>query len=156
MKFINAEGRLELLINGYQHDEGELGDGFNCLHVDGAVRDQRGDWQFRAKFCSIDHLAALADWFDAVAAGETPDGVTVGGFICHALAFAVYGSPLVSGIEPEFLPPRASLLRVTFGCDTQPPWYNLQWVSMDFALADLDLRAMAAELRGQLREHAPR
>jgi hypothetical protein len=158
MKFVNAEGQLELRINGYQLDEGEHGDGFNCLNVDGVVQHQRGDWQFRAKFCSIGHLTTLADWLMAVANGQTPDAVHVGGFMCHALAFAVFGSRLRPelGLELEVLPAVAGNLRVTFGCDTQPPWDNLQWVSMDFALADSDLRAMAAELREQLRAHAAR
>ena len=123
MKFSNAEGGLDLAVAGYQLGEGEHGDGFNCLNVDGTVRHPRGAWRFRAKFCRRDHLLALADWFDAVAAGQVPVVASVGGFTGHELAFAVAGS----GLRPEWghdpvMPPAApGVLRVTFGESTGPP-----------------------------------
>lgn len=75
MRLTNTEGELNLVIAGYQLGEGEHGDGFNCLNVDGTVQHPRGNWRFRGKFCSIGALAALADWFEVVAAGQIPEGV---------------------------------------------------------------------------------
>lgn len=158
MRLSSAEGELDLVIAGYQLDEGEHGDGFNCLNVDGIVRHPRGNWSFRGKFCSISDLAALADWLDAVAAGQKPAVASVGGFMSAALSFAVSGSErlLVWGHDPVVVPPSPGVLRVTFGDTTHPPWDYLEWVSMDFALTELDLRAMAADLRERLRTHPPR
>jgi hypothetical protein len=155
---MNTEGELNLVIAGYQLGESEYGDGFNCLNLDGTVQHPRGNWRFRGKFCSINSLAALADWFEVVAAGQIPDVASVGGFMSHALSFAVFGSrfrPTYSH-DPEFVPSGTGVLRVTFGDSTQPPWQNLEWVSMDFALSNLNLHAMAEEIREQLRAHPPR
>lgn len=158
MRLTNTEGELNLVIAGYQLGEGEYGDGFDCLNVDGTVQHPRGDWRFRGRFCSIGSLAALADWFDVVAAGQVPDVASVGGFTSHALSFAVFGSELRTNCShaPEFVPTGTGILRVTFGDSTQPPWENFEWVSMDFALSNLNLRAMAEEIREQLRAHPPR
>jgi hypothetical protein len=161
IRMANGEGRLELMIAGYQLNEGEHGDGFNCLNVDGIVWHPHGDWSFRARFCSINCLVALADWLDVVATGGTPDVTSVGGFTSCALVFAVFGSerPPAYSYDPAVLPVVPDILRVTFGDSTYPPWYNMhatERVSMDFALSKLDLKSMAAELREQLRVHPPR
>ena len=42
MRLTNTEGELNLVIAGYQLGEGEYGDGFNCLNVDGTVQHPRG------------------------------------------------------------------------------------------------------------------
>lgn len=158
VRLTNIEGELNLEIAGYQLGEGEYGDGFNCLNVDGIVQHPRGDWSFRGKYCSIKALAALADWFDVVDAGQVPDVASVGGFTSHALSFAVLGSGLRTTYShnAEFVPTGTGILRVTFGDSTQPPWENFEWVSMDFALSNLNLRAMSEEIRERLRAYPPR
>jgi len=114
VRLTNIEGELNLEIAGYQLGEGEYGDGFNCLNVDGIVQHPRGDWSFRGKYCSIKALAALADWFDVVDAGQVPDVASVGGFTSHALSFAVLGSGLRTTYShnAEFVPTAVGELRV--------------------------------------------
>lgn len=156
MKFVNADGQLELRIAGYELDECEQGEGFNCLNVDGEVWHRRGDWLFRGQFCTIQQLSSLASWLDAVAAGEQPEICYVGGFICHELLFHVQGGGHFTDYEETFAPPTSDVFRLTFGGSTRPPWCGNEWGSMDFPIEESDLRAMATEVREQLRAHPPR
>lgn len=132
MKLVNAEGELELLVA--END-----------YVDGTVRHTLGVWSFRASYCVLAHLSALADWFDAVAAGETPEMCYVGGFMCHEFLFQVRGGSYYTYYEENFAPPTPDLFRVMFG--QRPPWCVSGWGYMDFPIEGSDLRAMAAELR---------
>jgi hypothetical protein len=131
---------------------------FTCINVDGVVRHRRGDWSFRARYCTAEHLATLADWFDAVAAGRTPEMCIVGGFLCHELVFHVRGGSYYTYYEETFSPLSTDVYRVTFGGDTRPPWIDERcgegWGFMDFPIDAPAMRATAAELREQLRKQA--
>lgn len=160
MKFSNADRELSLVVAGYQLEVGELGDGFNCLNVDGTVKHPDGDWQFRGDFCSIDRLSEWGKWLEAVAADQTPDVFSIGGFMSSTLTFAVFGSaPRPEYCHyPSVLPSTPGILRITFGNTAHPPWYNLhtECLFMDFLLSEQNLPVMVAELRVQLRLYPPR
>jgi hypothetical protein len=155
IRLANADGSLEIVLAGWQNPGATSGDGANCVNVDGTVRHPRGDWQFRAKFCRIGQLEALADWLEAVAGDATPDMMTVGGFMWHALLFVAFDSRPCSGYsdDPVYYPNQPGYLRVTFGSDTNPPWCSSDVASMDFPIAQSEILAGAAELRKQIQLH---
>lgn len=160
MRFASTEGELSLLVAGYQLEMGELGDGVNCLHVDGTVNHPGGDWGFRGKYCSMDRLYELGEWLEAVAADQRPDVFSLGGFMSSMLTFAVFESELRSEYshDPVVLPSRSGILRITFGDTAHPPWHktDTNCVFMDFLIAEQNLSKIAAELREQLRSYPPR
>ena len=152
IRLANGDGSLEIALAGWQCPGKTSGDGAYCVNVDGKVRHDRGDWQFHGRFCRISHLWCLADWLDAVAEGEKPKMCLIGGFLCHDLVFQVYGGSYnPNEYEEEFSPLTPGIFRMTFGGNTHPPWSSNEWGYMDFPIAGSDLRAMAAELREQLR-----
>lgn len=152
IQLANADGSLEIALAGWQCPGETRGDGAHCVNVNGMVRHCRGDWQFQARYCRISHLWSLADWLDAVAEREKPKMCMIGGFMCHDLIFHVHGGIYHPNEYHEaFSPLMPGSFRVTLGGNTNPPWNGDEWGYMDFSMEVLNLRAMAAELREQLR-----
>jgi hypothetical protein len=156
IRLASAEGSLEFALVGMPYTGNSW-----CLDVDVVVHHLRGEWRFRGDYCRLDSLEELADWFDGVAAGRKPEMRLVGGFMYPVFVFHVQGGNFnPNEYMEEFSPPSEHVFRVTLGGWPRPdwsPWTGSRDESafMDFPIKGSNLRAVAAELREQLRPHSP-
>lgn len=72
MRLVGADGSLfELSIAGYQFPEIETGEyDSNWLGIQIHVAHARGEWTSTQPILLTNEVAALADWFDAIARGD--------------------------------------------------------------------------------------
>jgi hypothetical protein len=127
------------------------------LDIDVVVHHPRGEWRFRGDFCRFDQLEQLANWFEAVAAGQKPALCLVGGFMYPALVFHVQGGQFnPNEYDEAFSPATEHLFRVTLGGWPRPDWSPWtvsrdEIAFMDFPMDASNLQRAAIKLREQLR-----
>jgi hypothetical protein len=144
MRLAAADTWIELRIVGYQFPGNATGEyDSNWLIVEGAIRHPRGGWQFRDPSLLTYEVARLADWLEAVAAGN--ESRPWCGFIEPNLSFDVTGEGA------------SRVLRLSFGCEALPPWaVSGEEVAVEFPVTGLDLVGAVASLRGQLEKFPQR
>jgi hypothetical protein len=138
MRFVGRNGMgVELRVAGYQFPD-NVADSVNWLMIEGDVRHPRGSWSFREPCLLIEEATQLADWLEALKAGQRVGPSC--GFFEPNLSF-------------EVLPPGdVRLLRVLFAAESRPVWWPCHVEAfVEFAITELDLARAANEWREQLR-----
>ena len=122
----NDGNRLELRVAGYQfpHLENKEYDS-DWLRIDIQVEHPRGSWTSIDACLLTWELAQLADWFVAIAHGNTFDHAQ--DFIEPNLRFQLLDSP--------------SRMRVYFELECRPPWAPSDGAGMNDLWVDLDVNA---------------
>jgi hypothetical protein len=132
-----------LRILGYQFPQG--GDSANWLNIEVDAAFSSGEWKAVDPALETFEVALLADWFDALAAGE-PTGDEMY-FIEPNLEFKRINR---TGAR--------TLVRVQVEGELRPSWgprHTVKDLSADFALDSDALRAAAKSLRQQLQRFPP-
>lgn len=150
MRLVGSDGSLfELSIAGYQFPEIETDEyDSNWLGITIHVAQSRGEWTSTQPVLLTNEVAALADWFDAVARGEDVEPAQT--FIEPNLAFRL----LDAGSKGR-------CLAVYFELESRPPWAEsnaepTQDLFVTFPLSELDLARAAEELRQELARYPQR
>jgi hypothetical protein len=105
----NNSSALELRFVGYQFpDDSTTEYDSNWLLIEGHVSHPQGDWSFRDPCLLTYEASDLADWLEAIAAGQ--EGQPWAGFIERNLSFEV-----VAATDER-------VLRVSFALEAHLPW----------------------------------
>jgi hypothetical protein len=149
VRLAGSDGQaVALAVSGYQFPalrEAEYDSNWLVIRVD--VSHPRGAWQASDAALLTYEVARLADWLEAVESGCASEREI--GFTEPNLELRVVDS----GGRRK--------LRVQFDLELRPSWAPVQaagagdlWVEFD--VSELNLRAAAADLRGQLERYPPR
>jgi hypothetical protein len=140
--------RLSLTIAGYQYPS-EHADEYdaNWLQVNIEANDGRRGWTSTDPCLLTREVIDLADWFEALAAGQAMEPIR---FIEPNLRFEL------AAFDGAY-----AKVRVTFELGSTPPWAKSRWVgehplSIIFPLTPGELHSAAGNLRRQIETYPAR